>query len=80
MFGVSNDELAYVNSIFGMAGSGDFRIALESTITGSGGGPESFLAVSAIPEPSTWAMLILGFLGVGFMAYRRKGQVALRLV
>jgi hypothetical protein len=24
------------------------------------------------PEPSTWAMMILGFLGVGFLAYRRK--------
>jgi hypothetical protein len=29
---------------------------------------------AAIPEPSTWAMLILGFAGVGFMAYRRKNQ------
>jgi hypothetical protein len=28
--------------------------------------------VSAVPEPSTWAMMILGFLGVGFMAYRKK--------
>ena len=27
---------------------------------------------SAVPEASTWAMMILGFLGVGFMAYRRK--------
>jgi hypothetical protein len=35
--------------------------------------------VSAVPEPSTWAMMILGFFGVGFMAYRRKGQAALRL-
>jgi hypothetical protein len=25
-----------------------------------------------VPEPSTWAMMILGFAGVGFMAYRRK--------
>jgi hypothetical protein len=24
------------------------------------------------PEPSTWAMMILGFVGIGFMAYRRK--------
>lgn len=29
-------------------------------------------AVSAVPEPSTWAMMILGFAGVGFMAYRRR--------
>jgi PEP-CTERM motif len=28
--------------------------------------------VSAVPEPSTWAMVILGFAGVGFMTYRRK--------
>jgi hypothetical protein len=28
--------------------------------------------VSAVPETSTWAMMILGFAGVGFMAYRRK--------
>jgi hypothetical protein len=28
--------------------------------------------VAAVPEPSTWAMMILGFFGVGFMAYRRK--------
>jgi PEP-CTERM motif len=28
--------------------------------------------VSAVPEPSTWAMMILGFCGLGFMAYRRK--------
>jgi hypothetical protein len=31
----------------------------------------------AVPEPSTWAMMILGFAGVGFMAYRRKSKVAL---
>jgi hypothetical protein len=26
----------------------------------------------AVPEPSTWAMMILGFAGVGFMTYRRQ--------
>jgi hypothetical protein len=36
--------------------------------------------VAAVPEPSTWAMMILGFMGVGFMAYRRKQNgPALRL-
>jgi hypothetical protein len=30
------------------------------------------LTISAVPEPSAWAMMILGFAGVGFMAYRRK--------
>jgi hypothetical protein len=28
--------------------------------------------ISAVPEPSTWAMMILGFAGIGFMAYRRR--------
>jgi probable HAF family extracellular repeat protein len=32
---------------------------------------------SAVAEPSTWAMMILGFAGVGFMAYRRKSKPAL---
>jgi hypothetical protein len=27
---------------------------------------------ATIPEPSTWAMMILGFAGVGFMRYRRR--------
>jgi uncharacterized protein (TIGR03118 family) len=28
----------------------------------------------AVPEPSTWAMLLLGFAGLGFAAYRRRGK------
>jgi hypothetical protein len=34
---------------------------------------------AAVPEPSTWAMMILGFIGVGFMAYRRKSNPSFRL-
>jgi hypothetical protein len=26
----------------------------------------------AVPEPSTWAMLLLGFAGLGTLAYRRN--------
>jgi hypothetical protein len=37
------------------------------------------LSVSAVPEPATWAMMILGFMGVGFMAYRRKNNHSFRL-
>ena len=32
---------------------------------------------AAVPEPSTWAMMILGFFGLGAMAYRRKNGTAL---
>jgi hypothetical protein len=28
-------------------------------------------SVDAVPEPSTWAMLLIGFAGMGFAAYRR---------
>jgi hypothetical protein len=32
---------------------------------------------SAVPEPATWAMMILGFAGVGYMSFRRRKQAAL---
>ena len=32
------------------------------------------VSVTPVPEASTWAMMILGFLGVGFVAYRRKSS------
>lgn len=30
--------------------------------------------VAAVPEPPTWAMMLFGFAGVGFMAYRRRSS------
>jgi hypothetical protein len=48
---------------------------------GSTAGYGGNLAVAAVPEPATWAMMLLGFAGVGFMAYRRRsGNRAVRLV
>jgi PEP-CTERM motif len=32
---------------------------------------------SAVPEPSTWAMMILGFAGIGAMTYRRRKSAML---
>jgi PEP-CTERM motif len=29
------------------------------------------LSGAAVPEPSTWAMMLLGFAGLGFAGYRR---------
>jgi len=37
------------------------------------------VSVAAVPEASTWAMMILGFLGVGFVAYRQKNNQSFRL-
>jgi hypothetical protein len=32
-------------------------------------------SIAAVPEPSTWAMLLLGFAGLGFAAYRRADSL-----
>jgi hypothetical protein len=33
---------------------------------------------STVPEPSTWAMMLLGFVGLGWLGYRgKKGRLAL---
>jgi hypothetical protein len=33
---------------------------------------------AAVPEPSTWAMMILGFFGIGFMTYRQRKNMTFR--
>jgi hypothetical protein len=38
---------------------------------------DNIVVASPVPEPSTWAMMLLGFVGVGSMAYRRKSKPAL---
>jgi hypothetical protein len=54
-------------------------IPTSGTYNNTGSGSAS-LSVSdpsltaAVPEPSTWAMMILGFAGVGLLAYRRRNQ------
>ncbi len=31
----------------------------------------------AVPEPSTWATMMLGFAALGYMGYRRKAKVTI---
>jgi hypothetical protein len=38
----------------------------------------SLVQVGGVPAPSTWAMMILGFCGVGFMAYRKRNNMTVR--
>lgn len=36
---------------------------------------DNVLLTSAVPEPSTWAMMILGFCGLSLLAYRKRNQL-----
>jgi hypothetical protein len=51
--------------------------ALGYSIITSDGIGNNLMVNGAVPEPSTWAMLLFGFAGIGFMAYRRKSKRAL---
>jgi hypothetical protein len=62
-----------------VAGIYDNVVTLDFTVNLPSGGTqveadtfEIKAVVGSVPEPSTWAMMILGFLGLGYMAYRRK--------
>ena len=59
---------------------GDVDDALNSSWGEFGGYVPVYLHTqwinSVVPEPATWAMLIVGFGAVGFAARRRRGQIA----
>jgi hypothetical protein len=50
----------------------EFATGIYATGSGGQGFGYSQGQVTAVPESSTWAMMILGLAGVGFMSYRRK--------
>ena len=62
---------------FSISGIGAFT-AVDVTTTNGGQFPGiAQIQVGAVPEPSTWAMMLLGFVGLGFVAYRRNSKPAL---
>lgn len=53
----------------------------NSVFDGKVNGTEYYVAygtttISAVPEPATWAMMLLGFAGLGFAGYRRSAKSA----
>lgn len=70
-----NNALAgsYYLEITGVVPNGH-PVPLDLTVAGT-----TSTIAGAVPEPATWAMMILGFLGVGFVSYRRRAGSSLRL-
>ena len=74
---VGHDLIVVVNQTATGAGIGDpFSILVEGFVDTEYTDP----IASGVPEPSTWAMLLLGFAGIGFMAYRRSRQGVRRVM
>jgi hypothetical protein len=44
--------------------------------SGVGTGSFGAVVIDPVPEPSAWAMMILGFCGLGFTTYRRERAAA----
>ena len=51
-----------------ITGNYEYRISL---LDAAGDGYQIVASFSVVPESSTWAMLLLGFAGLGFAGYRR---------
>jgi hypothetical protein len=75
----SNDilEIQFDPTLSGTMPIFNSYITFDSGNTFTFGEPGGTVSVAAVPEPSTWALMLLGFAGVGFMAYRRKSKPAL---
>jgi hypothetical protein len=86
MFGNEPILVAYsdTDGQFGANGDGFARLVVPGDIAG-GRYVSNIVEMSvfdgvanAVPEPSTWAMMMLGFCGLGMMAYRRQNQTGIR--
>jgi hypothetical protein len=65
--------LSFVVDNFAQNGGNPSSLDVAVSAGGVGGAPGT-------PEPSTWAMIILGFLGIGLVSYRRRGSFNFRIV
>jgi hypothetical protein len=43
---------------------------------GNGANQNFTLIIGEVPEPSTWAMMLIAFVGLGYAGYRRSGELA----
>jgi hypothetical protein len=70
---------AYLSALFDLTAGTDLEIVVGGAgltgdfdgTFGGGGGGGSFVYTGAIPEPSTWALMALGFAWLAFAGYRK---------
>jgi len=83
VFGLTAAEQAQLTATMA-ANAGLEVFTVGATFANAQGGLDVIQAgilTPAIPEASTWAMMILGFFGIGLVAYRRRNQgLAFRVV
>jgi len=51
---------------------GDYEVFITGTSHTSALGVGGSVITSGVPEPSTWAMMVLGFMGLGYAAFRQR--------
>ncbi len=63
----------------GDSGSQSFQLLNSNILTGTNvqflqvyADVQTLTVSSAVPEPSTWAMMLIGFAGIGYMSVRRR--------
>jgi PEP-CTERM motif len=66
-----------VLTALGTTGAGPYSITAEYTITAVGAGSSNAtINVSAVPEPATWGMMLLGFAGLAFAFRQSRRKVS----
>jgi choice-of-anchor C domain-containing protein len=76
----SHSNMMYQMETLDFTLSGPTTLSFTSTDSGTPYGPViGDVSISAVPEPATWAMMVLGFFGIGFMAYRRRSKADFRI-
>jgi len=75
--GVSRFEILGIDPNLGLDPNNSTAFVTQVTFTANGPFTGTMTAITAVPEPSTWAMLILGFGGLGFISYRRRSKPSL---
>ena len=71
--GVSDSASSIENAFLGNPFTAEAVYTVHSDGTGNFNGGID-ISVAAVPEPSTWAMMILGFVGITFMGMRKRSH------